>query len=334
MKKITILTAIALVLGVTATSLNAQTTSLGNIDGVTVGSPVQLRLVGWFGTPRAGATPEVVVTANGKRFTTVRPSLARPDVARVHPNLGGFTGFEVPLTVLGPGKHRVCAVGNPGAVNMGCRNVTIAGTSVPFGNLEAITQTGPGRVRVSGWALDADTKNSIDVQINVDGKFNARTKADRSRPDVAKEWQPYGDKHGWSVEITVPGGTRRICAWGLNVGAGANNGRVGACRDFTVKSGNPVGKTETISQNRVVGWAIDPDTAESIDVHVYVNNRYFKAGKANGYRPDIGNQNPGYGNDHGFAVDLGNTPVGATICVYAINKGSGNVNTNLGCVKK
>jgi hypothetical protein len=81
----------------------------------------------------------------------------------------------------------------------------------------------------------------------------------------------------------------------------------------------------------VNGWALDPDTSQSIAVHVYVDGVWTLAATAGGSRPDVGAAFPGYGSLHGFSVPF---PVAAglhTVCVYAINWGSGTTNTRLGC---
>jgi len=67
----------------------------------------------------------------------------------------------------------------------------------------------------------------------------------------------------------------------------------------------------------VRGWAVDPDDfGKQVDIHVYVGNVCVGSGRANTCRPDVNNQNPGYGEWHGFEFGLavpanlnGNQPV-------------------------
>jgi hypothetical protein len=83
----------------------------------------------------------------------------------------------------------------------------------------------------------------------------------------------------------------------------------------------------------IQGWSIDPDTAASIDVHVYANGTFQTAATANSYRPDVGAAFPGYGNFHGYDLYLRPEVEGdIQICVYGINVGPGTVNSQLGCM--
>lgn len=77
----------------------------------------------------------------------------------------------------------------------------------------------------------------------------------------------------------------------------------------------------------VRGWAIDPDTNDPIDVHIYVDGVYRTSARADNDRPDV---DAVYhrGANHGYTVFLGTETVGR-ITVYAINAGGGN-NPELG----
>jgi hypothetical protein len=81
---------------------------------------------------------------------------------------------------------------------------------------------------------------------------------------------------------------------------------------------------------RVQGWAVDADTNNPIDVHVYVDGALRHAGSAATSRPDVGAAFP-FGAGHGFDVTVSAPPGGHTACVYAINVAQGNVNSLLGC---
>ena len=98
---------------------------------------------------------------------------------------------------------------------------------------------------------------------------------------------------------------------------------------------NPIGSFENAirvpGSIAVQGWAIDPDTAGPLNVHVYVDGYWTGQLTANLNRPDVGGAYPNYGSSHGF---FGYVPVGAglhLVCVYAINQGMGTANTQLGC---
>jgi hypothetical protein len=111
----------------------------------------------------------------------------------------------------------------------------------------------------------------------------------------------------------------------------------GRGRTVSIRSGNPFGSFDAAGQFgpnavRLSGWTLDPDTANPIAVHVYVDGRWGGAFTANTSRPDVGRVYPGYGDNHGFDVLVGSLGGGwRNVCVYAINAGSGNANPLLGC---
>ncbi len=80
---------------------------------------------------------------------------------------------------------------------------------------------------------------------------------------------------------------------------------------------------------RVAGWAIDPDTAASIPVHVYVG-AVGSAITADGSRPDVGAVYPPYGASHGYIATLPAPAGPVQVCAYGINSGPGS-NVLLGC---
>ncbi len=100
-------------------------------------------------------------------------------------------------------------------------------------------------------------------------------------------------------------------------------------------AGNPFGNVDAAVRIpggvSVTGWTLDPDTTSPLSVHVYVDGKIAGALAADAPRPDVSGTYPGWGTNHGFA---GSVPVGPgdhTVCVYAINAGTGAANTQLGC---
>lgn len=201
----------------------------------------------------------------------------------------------------------------------------------PFGSLEAMT-SGQAGVRARGWAIDPDTKNAIQVHFWVDGKKAiAALTANGVRDDVAAKYPGFGSSHGFNAMIPVPQGTHSVCAHAINVGAGVN--RQLGCRTVTVRT-NPFGALDSVvakvGNASIRGWAIDPNRLAPIDVHVYVDGKFFTALTADDTRTDIANAVPGYGAAHGYAAKL-KLPSGPhTICTYGINTGPG-ANALLGC---
>jgi hypothetical protein len=98
---------------------------------------------------------------------------------------------------------------------------------------------------------------------------------------------------------------------------------------------DPIGNVHDVSPGpaglHVAGWTIDPDTASSIDVHIYVDNAFAQVLTASGSRPDVSAAYPGYGSMHGFDLTILVAAGPHTVCVYGINVGPGTVNGQLGC---
>jgi hypothetical protein len=191
----------------------------------------------------------------------------------------------------------------------------------------------PGGLRVAGWAIDPDTADPIDVHAYVNGGGFNLGAANKSRPDVGRAFPGFGDNHGYDAMIpwTSPGSTT-ICVYGINVGAPDTNPRLG-CGWVDV---GPFGSLDIVSTAsgglRVAGWAIDPETADPIEVHVYVNGGGFNLGAANKSRPDVGNVYPVYGPIHGFDTVIPWTAPGSTtVCAYAISASGNGPNRLLGC---
>jgi acetyl esterase/lipase len=206
----------------------------------------------------------------------------------------------------------------------------------PTGALDSAVNVGPGTTEVSGWAIDPDTTAPIDVHAYVDGRFAGAATANVLRTDVGKAYPGYGDLHGYRFSLAKQAaGPHTVCLYAINVSTGSSNPQIG-CRNFTTPGGAPFGNVEGVaSLNGVAhlgGWALDPDTAASIDVHVYVNNKWYGAWVANRSRPDVGKAYPGYGDLHGFAIPLSAIPRGtSTMCVYGINQGPAANNSLIGC---
>src|SRR6478736_6970316 len=255
----------------------------------------------------------------------VTADLPRPDVGAAF-GKGSAHGFAVTIPATG-GSHSVCvyAINTPAGANatLGCRTVAVG--APPVGSLEAVTATASS-VTVSGWALDPDTSDSIQVHVYVDGTGTA-VRADRNRPDVAGFGR--GTAHGYSVTLPAAAGTRTVCAYAMNVPSGPATAL--GCRTVTVTNAVPVGSLEAVTRTAsavtVTGWALDADTRDPIAVHVYVGDR-GTAAVADRQRPDVAGF--GLGTAHGFQVTVPATGASGPVCVYAINT-PGGPPTSLGC---
>ncbi len=101
--------------------------------------------------------------------------------------------------------------------------------------------------------------------------------------------------------------------------------------------GSPIGFIDQAYQSPdgvvIAGWALDPDSGEPIDVHLYRDGQFLGGWKANGDRPDVGAAYPGSGNAHGYGQVLPTAAGTHQFCAYAINVGAGAPYSLLGCVQ-
>lgn len=231
-------------------------------------------------------------------------------------------------------------VGNGGTKYPGLVYPTPLGTGLviggnPIGALDNVTPGRPGWIDVNGWAIDPDIVDPAGIHIYVDGTLTGTANADQHRGDVGYVFPGYGPAHGYSLSVKAASGVHRVCAYALNTGMGAHSSL--GCRDVHV-TGLPIGNLDEVRiESRIAGatlrargWALDPDTASSIGVHVYVDAT-GAAALANRTRADIATAFPGYGYAHGFdlAMPVGHGP--HAVCAYGINTGYGSANASIGC---
>jgi hypothetical protein len=182
-----------------------------------------------------------------------------------------------------------------------------------------------------GWVVDPDIASAVTTHIYVNGVGYAVT-ANANRPDIGGGLPAYGPDHGFVVDLPAPGGVVNVCAYGINVGVGAHT--LLGCRTTTVPTGSPFGVIDTLFRdgNSVTGsgWVIDPDTAASIPVHVYVNGVGYGL-MANGSRPDVAGGLPAYGPAHGYSFSIPVAAGSARVCIYGIEIAGTGGNVLLGC---
>jgi hypothetical protein len=292
--------------------------------------PGGVRVAGWLIDPNSDGSVHIYV--DNRLVQIAATSIPRPDVAAAFAGFGNVHGFDT-LIPLEPGPHTICLYGyNEVQPNdsplIGCRSITI--NAVPHGSLDIVTPV-PGGVRIAGWALDPDTAAPVDIHIYVDGVLVMGARADQPRPDVNVAHNGYGPAHGFDLVISTAPGVHDICVYALNQSVGNSNSLIG-CRTLNVTS-VPIGALDVAQRQgsnvRIAGWAIDPDTVSTIDVHMYADGRLIASAPANLRRGDVGAVYPAYGPDHGFDVTFA-APGARTICVYGINAGAGT-NSLIAC---
>jgi hypothetical protein len=301
----------------------------------------KIHVQGWAMDPDTSASIAYHVYIDGVG-TPLIADQQRPDVALAYPGQGPVHGYVADLPVSGPGNHQVCIYGinvGPGTNTLlvPCFNVTTQ-SGDPFGVIDSATATTTG-ITVSGWAIDPDSVGTVQVNVAVDGVSQTIT-ADQPRADVALAYPGYGPNHAYTVSVGASPGSHQVCLTFVNVGPGAD--KAVDCRQITVQGGTfpelnrpPCGVVDSVTVSdsgavSVAGWAIDPDTAASIRVHVYIDASGVNI-PADGPRADVAAAYPGYGPNHEYGTTVQATPGTHELCIYAINAGPGPSNTVLTC---
>ena len=305
---------------------------IGIVDSVTAGLGT-ITVTGWTLDPdTTSSIPVHIYTDSSAQVITAGDS--RPDLASAYPAYGAAHGFSTTYAAP-PGAHTVCVYGiniaGAGANSLrGCRTVTVP-TGSPIGVIDSVS-VAPGSITVTGWTLDPDTAASVPVHIYSDASGLAFT-ANVNRPDIAAAYPGYGAAHGYSATFAAGPGQHTVCVYSIDIaGTGANSLR--GCRVVSVPTGSPIGVVDSVTLSgstvTVTGWALDPDTAASIPVHVYSDANGL-AFTANTPRPDIASAYPGYGAAHGYSASF-TAPSGThTVCVYAIDIAGTGANSMRGC---
>jgi hypothetical protein len=211
----------------------------GAVDSIS-GSNGVATVKGWAFDPNVNGPSTVLFYVDGNLAGTLTAGQSRPDVGAVFPAAGANHGFTAYLSPA-PGMHRVCAYaindGAGGSPGIGCGTVD-AGTgpaakpagkgNVPIGTVDTLN-TGAGRARIAGWALDPDTTAPIDVHIYVDGNLAAVTSAAVDRPDVGAVFPGMGNQHGFAISFDLRRGHHTVCAYAIDDAHALDNPQIG-CR--------------------------------------------------------------------------------------------------------
>ena len=291
-----------------------------------------IRVAGWAFDPDTRASVEVHVYVNGVGTGTVA-SLDRPDIDRFFGGIGAQRGFDTAVPLAGAGVQNVCvyAINQGPGVNtvVGCR-VLVPPAASPIGSVERVTPVAGG-VSLAGWTLDPSTPDSLVVHAFIDS-VPYGVEATLARADVAAIYPAYGPLHGFDAVVPASPGPHNVCLVALNKGRG-DNASLG-CRVVVVPDGSPTGSVEAVTAVpgafAVSGWALDPDSKNSIPVHVYVGatGRAYLADKS---RPDVAAAYARPGGAYGFTETVPAAPGVQNVCTYALNIAGGGANPLLGC---
>jgi hypothetical protein len=316
---------------------NASGPPRGQLDGTSAG-PGSVSVSGWALDPDTAASIDVQMLVGGRVVATARADQSRPDVGRVFPGYGDRHGYAMTASV-GGGSNTVCVravnVRSGQDVQLGCRVVETPSGS-PFGNIDSLAvNTSTGALTVNGWAIDPDSTAPVTVRMYVNGAVRSEFIANGSRPDVARHYPAYGAQRGMqSAQVTLSPGVNSICLWALNVGAG--DPALLGCKTANI-TGSPFGRIDSASVDpatgalQLGGWAIDPDTAASPLINLYVGGSLVAQERATAPRPDVARVYPLYGAQRGLGSLTATVPPGShSVCAWAVNEGAG-ASTLLGC---
>lgn len=296
--------------------------------------PGAASVAGWLIDPDTRGPARVHLYVDGQWAGEVLGDRDRPDVGAAYPGFGAAHGFSTTVNV-GSGSRQLCAYAineGPGDANplLGCASLV----ANPVGNHEASVVDGNGAVVVSGWALDADAAQPVDIHVYVDGQWGTGVTTSVERLDVQGAYPGSGPRQGFRASLpSLPPGRRTVCAYAINIGSGTTNPLLG-CRVVEVPPVNPIGAVNGASTGlgtvRLTGWALDFNTPNPLVLHAYLDGAWAGSFRAETSRPDVGAY-LGVGPDHGFDVTLASPTGTHTACLYGINVGAGTTNTLLGC---
>ncbi len=330
--------ALPVIRALTTLKIPGKSAPVGIVDTVATGLH-QIRVSGWAIDPNTDDPIPVHVYVDGALAAGLVASNPRPDLVGMFPVNGPNHGFSgvVPLAA---GSHQVCVFAinaGPGSNTlMNCRQVVMP-TGPPIGVVDVVAAGPGGTLRVSGWSLDPDGDAPTQVHIYIDGNGINTGPATNQRPDIAEAFPGFSPAHGFSFSRSgMSPGQHQVCIFGINsVGGGGNT--LFECAEVNIPSGAPTGVVDVVVGGPdgtigVSGWTIDPDTAASTMVHVYVDGVLRGGALASNVRPDIARAFPGYGSAHGFSwLGSGLGGGGHQVCLFAINQAGPGANTLLSC---
>ncbi|HEX4868059.1 MAG TPA: hypothetical protein VFV32_10575, partial [Acidimicrobiales bacterium] len=320
-----------------AGSIQAMYPQVAGISAYRPGDVSGLRFMAGAFDPSAGsvtgrtyAAGYVWVTGTVSSGTQVRVTAgaASQDVSATN---GAFLA-----SVAAPaGSHQVCATVLDAAAgfrrDLGCAPVDAPGA--PSGSFEGAGDSFE-TVVVSGWALDPQTADPVQVEVRRNGELVTTAAADGARPDIAAAFPHYGEAHGFRVEVPAVEGANDVCVRVKGVGAGGD-AELGCGR--VVHAVQPVGAFELATGGdltaTVSGWALDPNTPDPVKVTVTVDGAApalpgtFTADQD---RADVARTHPAHGPAHGFSQRLVLTPGRHEVCLTVRDVGLGQ-DQRLGC---
>lgn len=309
-------------------------TATGWVESTAQTAPDRVALQGWGIDTRTADRTQIVVTRNGTWASITNTDIDRPDVRALYPGAPNNSGFAVSVALV-DGPNELCtfvAETTYGALTrIGC--VTYTADNNPRGYLDAVTLTG-STINVQGWAWDPNAAEATPVHVYVNGVGAATTNANVFRPDVEQNLRAAGPNRGFATSFAATGsGPFTVCAYAINLGAGSSNAGLG-CRTVGANP-DPIGEFVVAGRYEnsalVVGWALDPDTTDTIGVLFFNNDRMAWLAPAMYHWDPLIGRFPSHGTNRLFFSLMPINRGSNNICAYALNVGPGNPATFIGC---
>lgn len=187
----------------------------------------------------------------------------------------------------------------------------------PAGGLSASSSLGSwGYYSISGWAIDYDTIDPIQVSLTLDGVVIQTKTANTAYSGLNNLKPGYGDNHGYSFYTTksTVKGTHTLCVRGTNVGGGVDANL--ACWSYVV-NGPPSAATNLTLTNTGTSMVIG-FTDRANDETGYVLQRSTDAQAS---WLSVGSQYPAISGSgsRGSATDYSTPPAGTCYRILMVN---------------
>ena len=275
-----------------------------------------------------GAVLSAVDAAGGLR---VRATAADVDAAEVTVRVTAGTatvsgttdayGVVEVLLPVGVGTHEVCATAvnvGPGTdTSLGCTQGTVLAHS-PAGQLTSVSDAFAGTtgLQVRATANDIDATAPLTIALTIDG----------TRKDITAN-----ATGGIDVFLPLTAGSHTVCATAVNVGQGSDTSL--GCRTATAIDHRPVGNVDSVVPQsdgaRLLGWATDPDSSETVAVRILADGAATTVSADTAAIAALTTTGTTAAST-GFDVLVPLAPGSHSICVIAVNIGAG-ADTDLGC---
>lgn len=308
---------------------------IGSLDTLTPGFR-QVTVSGWTADPDTTAAIKAQVYVDGAGKASVLANGNRADLAGRLGSGNTAHGYSTTITGLSPGSHNVCVFGintGPGSNTLlECRNVTVAG-GTPTGVVDGASAVA-GKLTIRGWAIDRDSTSATQVQVRVGGKTLGTLNANQQKNGLNAAMPGYGDAHAYNGSVTgFPAGQQTVTVWAKDLSNGAWV-KI-ASKAVQQATGYPwlaVDEVSSKAPGKLVarGWAIDPDTTGTVQVHFYLDGKGLASIPANLTKSGLNSAKPGYGDQHAYRLDRNGIGAGThKLCIIAINVGPGSSNASI-----